>query len=135
MRSGLEGSSRLWPQFLLISVNLSCCSKQSFQHRIYFYSHVQCISLVVSKSCLCSCDSVLILREGNIDPLILFSSLVILQGFPGGCICQCRFDPWGGEVPWRRKWQPTSVLLSGKSHGERSLAGYRLRVANESDMN
>ena len=25
---------------------------------------------------------------------------------------------------WRRKWQPTPVLLSGKSHGWRSLVGY-----------
>ena len=26
--------------------------------------------------------------------------------------------------PWRREWQPTPVLLPGKSHGQRSLAGY-----------
>ena len=25
---------------------------------------------------------------------------------------------------WRRKWQPTPVLLPGKSHGQRSLEGY-----------
>ena len=25
---------------------------------------------------------------------------------------------------WRRKWQPTPVLLPGKSHGQRSLVGY-----------
>ena len=25
---------------------------------------------------------------------------------------------------WRRKWQPTSILLSGKSHGQRTLVGY-----------
>ena len=30
-----------------------------------------------------------------------------------------RFDPWIGTIPWRRKWQPTPVLLSGKSHGQR----------------
>ena len=23
---------------------------------------------------------------------------------------QCRFDPWVGKVPWRRKWQPTPVF-------------------------
>ena len=28
------------------------------------------------------------------------------------------------EIPWRRKWQPTPVFLSGKSHGQRSLVGY-----------
>ena len=27
--------------------------------------------------------------------------------------------------PWRRKWQPTPVLLPGESHGQRCLVGYR----------
>ena len=31
---------------------------------------------------------------------------------------------WVGKIPWRRKWQPTPVLLPGKSHGQRSLVGY-----------
>ena len=37
---------------------------------------------------------------------------------------QCRrpgFYPWVGKIPWRRKWQPTPVLLPRKSHGQRSL--------------
>ena len=34
------------------------------------------------------------------------------------------FDPWVRKIPWRRKWQPTPVFLPGKSHGQRSLAGY-----------
>ena len=41
--------------------------------------------------------------------------------------CQCRrhgFDPWARKIPWKRKWQPTPVFLPGKSHGQRSLAGY-----------
>ena len=33
-------------------------------------------------------------------------------------------DPWVGKIPWRRKWQPTPVFLPGKSHRQRSLAGY-----------
>ena len=37
---------------------------------------------------------------------------------------RCRFDPWVGKIPWRRKWQPTPVFLPGKSCGERSLEGY-----------
>ena len=39
---------------------------------------------------------------------------------------QCRrhkFDPWVGKIPWRRKWQPTSVSLPRNSGGQRSLAG------------
>ena len=28
------------------------------------------------------------------------------------------------KIPWRRKWLPTPVFLSGESHGQRSLVGY-----------
>ena len=31
---------------------------------------------------------------------------------------------WEGKIPWSRKWQPTSVFLLGKFHGQKSLAGY-----------
>ena len=34
---------------------------------------------------------------------------------------RCRFDPWVGKIPWRRKWLPTPVLLPWKSYGQRSL--------------
>ena len=33
-------------------------------------------------------------------------------------------DPEVGKILWRRKWQPTPVLLPGKSHGWRSVIGY-----------
>ena len=63
------------------------------------------------------------------------------MSFPGGSdgkkIClQCRrpeFDPWVRKIPWRRKWQPIPEFLSGKSHGQRSLAGYCSRASKESD--
>ena len=32
--------------------------------------------------------------------------------------------PGSGKMTWGRKWQPTPVFLAGKSHGQRSLAGY-----------
>ena len=35
-----------------------------------------------------------------------------------------KFDPWVIKIPCRRKWQPTPVFVPGKSHGQRSLAGY-----------
>ena len=44
-----------------------------------------------------------------------------------------RFDPLVGKIPWRRKWQPTPVLLPGKSHGWRSLVGYSPRGHKELD--
>ena len=37
------------------------------------------------------------------------------------------------ERNWRRQWQPTPVLLSGKSHGRRSLVGCSPWVREESD--
>ena len=37
---------------------------------------------------------------------------------------RCRFDPWVGKIPWRRKWQRSLVFLPGESHGQRSLEGY-----------
>ena len=33
------------------------------------------------------------------------------------------FDPWVRKI-WRRRWQPTPVFLTWKSHGQRSLVGY-----------
>ena len=50
---------------------------------------------------------------------------------------QCRrpgFNPWVGEILWRRKWQPILVLLPGKSHGQRSLVAYSPWHCKESDM-
>ena len=35
------------------------------------------------------------------------------------------FNHWVGKLPWSRKYQPIPVLLTGKFHGERSLAAYR----------
>ena len=37
--------------------------------------------------------------------------------------------PGCGRSPRRREWQPTRVLLPGEFHGQRSLVGYRSRVA------
>ena len=38
------------------------------------------------------------------------------------------------SIIWRRKWQPTPVLLPGKSHGQRSLVGCSPWGREESDM-
>ena len=44
-----------------------------------------------------------------------------------------RFDPWVGQIPWRRAWQPTPVFLPGESHRQRSLAGCSPSGRKESD--
>ena len=31
------------------------------------------------------------------------------------------FDTWVGKIPWRRKWQPTRVFVSGRFHGQSNL--------------
>ena len=64
---------------------------------------------------------------------------MILEGLPWWLsgkesACQRRrhgFNPWVRKIHWRSKWQPTPVFLPGKSHGQRSLAGYG--VTKESD--
>ena len=61
-----------------------------------------------------------------------------LEGFPGVSDGKKRlptmkpeFVPWVGKIPWRRKWQPTPVLLPGKSHGQRiSLPGPGIESAS-----
>ena len=40
----------------------------------------------------------------------------------------------GREDPWRRKWQPTPVLMPGKFHGWRSLVGYSPQGHKGSDI-
>ena len=42
-------------------------------------------------------------------------------------------NPWVGKIIWRRKWQSTPIFLPGKSHGQRSLAGYNPWGRKESD--
>ena len=71
-------------------------------------------------------------------------SFLFIFDFPDGSsgkepTCQsrtfrrCRFNPWVGKIPWMRKWQPTPIILSGKSHGQWSLVGYSSYSCKESD--
>ena len=46
-----------------------------------------------------------------------------------------RFAPSVGKIPWRRKWQPTPIFLSGESHGQRRLVVYSPWGHKESDVN
>ena len=66
----------------------------------------------------------------------------VLLGFPGGSEGEAFALNAGelgsirgsGRFPWRRKWQPTPVLLPGKCHGQRSLVGYSPWNRKESHM-
>ena len=37
---------------------------------------------------------------------------------------ELQLDSWVRKMPQRKKWQATAVFLPGKSHGQKSLAGY-----------
>ena len=51
----------------------------------------------------------------------------IINSFPGG-------SDGNGKIPWRRKWQPTPVLLPRRFHGWKNLWGYSPWGRKESDM-
>ena len=64
----------------------------------------------------------------------------IYGGFSGGSViknlpAKQETQVWslGQEDPQRRKWQPTAVVLPGKSHGQKSLEGYSRRVTRVVD--
>ena len=42
---------------------------------------------------------------------------------PGVGAADLFISSWLAQEPWRRQWQPTPVLLPGKSYGQRSLVG------------
>ena len=51
-------------------------------------------------------------REELLSCIPLLRLLWWLSGKESTYQCKrCRFDPWVGKSAWRRKWQPTSVLL------------------------
>ena len=62
---------------------------------------------------------------GLTEELCFFRATWWFFGEESTCQCKrCRYNPWVGKIPWRRKWQPTPVFLPGKSCEKRILAGY-----------
>ena len=64
-----------------------------------------------------------------------FTQVVMCIGLSRWCsgkeyACQCRrckrfrFNSWVRKITWRSKRQPTSVVLPGKFHGQRTTVGY-----------
>ena len=54
-------------------------------------------------------------------PVSLMALPTWLNGKESSCQCKrCRFNPWARNIPWKRKWQPTRIFLSGESNGQRS---------------
>ena len=63
---------------------------------------------------------------------IILKISTISSVFPGGSMVKnlpastgnSRLSPWVRKIPWRRKWQPTTIFLPGKFHGWRSLVSH-----------
>ena len=99
------------PDMLLLESNIKVEGKIDSHktHPLILYPHAQCHIYVLS-------DSRLLWVYG------------LLSWLRGQSVClQCRrpkFKPQVRKICWRRKWQPTPVLLPGKFHEWRSQVGY-----------
>ena len=97
------------------------------------------VTLVQPCECTQRCwDAYLNCIDKTVKHSLCFTYLPTVKkelGFQGGACgkepaCQCRrhkrcgFHPWVGKISWRRAWQPTSVFLPRKSHGQRSLESW-----------
>ena len=71
-------------------------------------------------------------KDRHLKSMILVLSYVWSKGFPDGSVVKnppanagdTHSIPGSRRFPWRRTWQSTPVFLPGKSHGQKSLAGY-----------
>ena len=98
------------------------------------------MSWFLQKDCLSSSKnvpSIYLVGNYRTNPqcfrVCICSSSSYYSGFPDGSVgkestcndslpCRkCMFDPWVGKIPWRMKWQHTSLSFPEKSHGQRSL--------------
>ena len=67
---------------------------------------------------ICTAESLCYPPETITALLIHYTSIHGLTWWFSGkeSACQSRrhgFDPWVGKIPWRRKWQPALVFLTG----------------------
>ena len=104
------------------------------------HSYQQCSSVPISSSFL---PALVIFCLVDLHPsgckvylIVVFNRIGSPQWLSRKRIClqsrrhrRCRFDSSVEKIPWRRKWQPIPVFLSGKSHEQRSLVGYSPWVA------
>ena len=112
------------------------CSDGSFTHVLFCYGFVNADDTASVFNCCCQ-GSLCGPRSPEAFTHHLISSLGSLvaqtvKNLPTKQETQVR--SMGQEDPWRRKWQPTPVLLPEKFHGWRSLVGYSPWGRKELDM-
>ena len=76
--------------------------------------------------------------------IYIYMHISFYDGFPGGSVVKnlpasagdmrCGFNFQIRKIPWRRKWQPTPIILPKESHGQRSLAGCSPQGHKELEM-
>ena len=79
------------------------------------------------------------MNKSLMSPFWAFQVALVIKNPPANSLVG--YSPWGHEelnrterLSWRRQWQPTPVLLPGKSHGwRRSLVDCRPWGREESD--
>ena len=99
----------------------SCCKLWNYLLSLKYKK----ISISFEFGCLANTDGLLFPPQ-ILNPLQLFFSKELgIQiwslvspplGFPGGSVVKnppANWETWVGKIPWRRKWQPTLVFLSG----------------------
>jgi len=84
-------------------------------------------------------------KESDMSKRLRFSLYIVTYGFSCGSVVKNQPTNAGGvgSIPGLGispgegnplQWQPTPVFLPGKSHGQKSLAGYSPLCLNESDV-
>ena len=63
-----------------------------------------------------------------------FPGCSVVKNSPANRCKRLGFNPWVRKIPWNKKWQPISVLLTGEFHGQRSQVGYSPWGHQKSDM-
>ena len=103
----------------------------------HFFQYLSAILFYFFSSFTLSFSTTLSLFSEQMQHYLLLLSSIFHGGLDSKSICtKCGspgFDPWVRKILWRRKWQPTPILLPGKSHGWRSLVGYNPWGCKESD--
>ena len=103
----------------------------------HFFQYLSAILFYFFSSFTLSFSTTLSLFSEQMQHYLLLLSSIFHGGSDSKSICiKCGrpgFDPWVRKILWRRKWQPTPILLPGKSHGWRSLVGYNPWGRQESD--
>ena len=87
-----------------------------------------CVVLTCVTVCMCFvCECVWYMHALMCIICVICSVWLVLDMY-------CKFYACHVFYTWRRQWHPTPVLLSGKSHGQRSLVGYSPWGRKESDV-